>query len=52
MYQKGTNSVKMQYECIKSGLKDDYEKRAMLLNKKLVKKAETDPSLLLLDQIT
>ena len=42
----------VQYECIKSELKEEYEKRVGFLNKRLTKKAQMDPSFLLLNSMT
>lgn len=42
----------VQYECIKSELKEEYEKRVGFLNKRLSKKAQMDPSFLLLNSMT
>jgi len=41
----------VQYECIKSELRDDYDKRAKNSIRKLLAKAESDPSLRLLNNI-
>ena len=40
LISKAKSSSKLQYECIKSGLKDDYDRRMNILKKKLSKKAE------------
>jgi len=42
----------VHYECIKSELKEEYDKRVGFLHKRLTKKAEVDPSLLLLNNLT
>ena len=42
----------MQYDCIKSELKEEYEKKVKSLKLKLDKKAQRDPSLLLFSQLT
>jgi hypothetical protein len=41
----------VQYECIKSELKEEYERKQSGLNKKLLYKSLNDPSYLLLNQI-
>ena len=42
----------VQYECIKSELKDEYDKRVNFLHKRLSKKAQIDPSFMLLNNLT
>jgi hypothetical protein len=42
----------VQYECIKSELKEEYEKRVGFLHKRLNKKAQMDPSFLLLNSMS
>ena len=42
----------VQYECIKSELKEEYDKRVGFLHKRLNKKAQMDPSFLLLNDMT
>jgi hypothetical protein len=42
----------LNYECIKSELKDDYDRRIQMVTKKLWKKAESDPSFMLLNNIS
>lgn len=42
----------VQYECIKSELKEEYEKKVGFLHKRLSKKAQLDPSFLLLNSMT
>ena len=41
----------VQYECIKSELKEEYDKRVGFLHKRLNKKAQMDPSFLLLNSM-
>ena len=41
----------VQYEFVKSELKEEYEKRVGFLNKRLSRKAEMDPSYLLLNDM-
>ena len=41
----------VQYECVKSELKEEYDKRVNFLNKRLNKKAQVDPSFLLLNSM-
>lgn len=60
MKKKGKNNGQMkmdklqfvQYECIKSELKEEYEKKIISLKNKFNRKAIRDPSLLLLTQIS
>lgn len=42
----------VQYECIKNELKVEYEKKVSFLHKRLNKKAQMDPSFLLLNSMT
>lgn len=42
----------VQYECIKNELKVEYEKKVNFLHKRLNKKAQMDPSFLLLNNMT
>ncbi len=42
----------VQYECIKRKLKEQYEKKVNFLNRRLTKKAQLDPHLLLLNTMT
>ena len=42
----------VQYECIKSELKEEYDKRVGFLHKRLNKKAQVDPSFMLLNNLT
>lgn len=42
----------MQYDCIKSELKEEYDKKVKSLKLKLNRKAMRDPSLLLFSQLT
>ena len=42
----------VQYECIKSELKEEYDKRVGFLHKRLNKKAQMDPSFVLLNNMT
>ena len=42
----------MQYECIKSELKEEYDKKMGFLHKRLNKKAQLDPSFMLLNNLT
>ena len=42
----------VQYECIKSELKEEYDKKIGFLHKRLNKKAQIDPSFLLLNNLT
>lgn len=50
-----TNNSKLhqvQYECIKSELKDQYERRRLAISKKFTNKSAYDPSYRLLDVMT
>eukprot|EP00347_Sterkiella_histriomuscorum_P021895 403332391 len=40
----------VQYDCIKSELKEDYDKKVLNLQQKLMKKSQKDPSLVLFSQ--
>ena len=42
----------VQYECIKSEIKAEYDKKIGFLHKRLNKKAQEDPSFLLLNNLT
>ena len=42
----------VQYECIKSELKEEYDKKMGFLHKRLNKKAQLDPSFMLLNNLT
>lgn len=42
----------VQYECIKSELKDEYDKKINFLHKRLNKKALNDPSFFLMNSMT
>jgi urease accessory protein UreF len=42
----------VQYECIKRKLKEHYEKKVNFLTRRLTKKAQMDPHLLLLNTMT
>ena len=42
----------VQYECVKSELKEEYDKRVGFLHKRLNKKAQIDPSFLLLNSMS
>ena len=42
----------VQYECIKSELKEEYEKKVGFLHKRLSKKAQVDPSFMLLNNLS
>ena len=42
----------VQYECIKSELKDEYDKKISFLHKRLNKKAQNDPSFFLMNSMT
>lgn len=42
----------VQYECIKNELKVEYEKKVSFLHKRLNKKAQMDPSFLLLNSMS
>ena len=42
----------VQYECIKSELKDEYDKKLTFLHKRLNKKAQQDPSFFLMNSMT
>jgi len=42
----------VQYECIKSELKDEYDKKMTFLHKRLNKKAQQDPSFFLMNSMT
>ena len=42
----------VQYECVKSELKEEYDKRVGFLHKRLNKKAQMDPSFMLLNNMT
>ena len=42
----------VQYECIKSELKEEYDKKVGFLNRRLNMKAQKDPSFLLLNNMT
>ena len=41
----------IQYECIKSELKEEYDKKVGFLHKRLNKKAQVDPSFMLLNNL-
>lgn len=42
----------VQYECIKSELKEEYERNFNKLNKRFEQKAQSDPSYMLLGKIS
>ena len=42
----------VQYECIKSELKDEYDKKVSFLHKRLSKKGQSDPSFFLMNSMT
>ena len=42
----------VKYECIKSELKQEYEKKVDFLHKRLNKKAQIDPTFMLLENLT
>ena len=42
----------VQYECIKSELKEEYEKKVGFLHKRLSKKAQVDPSFMLMNNLS
>lgn len=42
----------VRYECIKSELKEEYDKKVGFLHKRLNRKAQLDPSFMLLENLT
>lgn len=55
IFQLNNKNMKLQYvqyECIKSELKEEYERKINVLNKKFDQKALRDPSYMLLGKIT